>query len=116
MSEQIAVYNAILASGISSTKAIGDGGGTSYIWIGAPAGIEKLEDAAQLSIYANPTSDGIYVNATGMVYIYNMEGQKMLSKEISGNTYVPITNLPNAVYIVQIETTEGVSLQKLIKK
>lgn len=34
--EQTAVYNAILASGVSTTyKAISNGGGVSYIWIGA---------------------------------------------------------------------------------
>lgn len=34
--EQNAVYNALTTSGISTTyKAISDGGGTSYVWIGA---------------------------------------------------------------------------------
>jgi hypothetical protein len=36
LAEQNAVYSAILASGIPNNyKPIGDGGGTSYIWIGA---------------------------------------------------------------------------------
>lgn len=36
LEEQNAIYDAIKASGISSSyKAINDGGGTSYIWIGA---------------------------------------------------------------------------------
>ena len=36
LAEQTAVYNAIVASGISASyKAVADGGGASYIWIGA---------------------------------------------------------------------------------
>jgi Secretion system C-terminal sorting domain/Lectin C-type domain len=36
LSEQTAIYNALTTSGISTTyKAISDGGGTSYVWIGA---------------------------------------------------------------------------------
>lgn len=35
-SEQAAVYNGILAAGVSSVyTSVGDGGGTAYIWIGA---------------------------------------------------------------------------------
>jgi len=79
-----------------------------------PASIKNVSKAT--TIYPNPTSDGIYVNATGTVSIFSADGQKILSNKISGNTYLPLTNLQKGVYVVEIETKAGISQEKLIKK
>jgi len=75
--------------------------------------------SSQKSIYPNPTNDGFFSDAgekAATVSIYNMNGMEMLSKQVTGKTYIDISTLPQGLYIVKISTHDGTVEQKLVKK
>ncbi|MGG5207787.1 T9SS type A sorting domain-containing protein [Chryseobacterium sp. MIQD13] len=70
-----------------------------------------------LVIYPNPVTDYLTVKSDSKVYrieVYDMAGRNMNSK-LNGDK-VDVTNLSSGNYIINIETKEGKSTQKFIKK
>jgi hypothetical protein len=77
------------------------------------------EEAEQstLKISPNPSSSGIFTIATeGQVYITlrNMEQAILLSKEISSNSKIELSNYPKGVYFLETQSTKGSTIKKLI--
>jgi pectate lyase len=72
-----------------------------------------------VSTYPNPTSEGFYVNAgetTALVIIYNISGELLITKTISGKEYIPVDGLRKGTYFVKITTNQGSLTKKLIVK
>ncbi|HLN53949.1 MAG TPA: YCF48-related protein [Lentimicrobium sp.] len=65
----------------------------------------------------NPTRGSIYVTAEsgGVICIYSLNGTRIITTEINGNTEVSISHLPAGIYMVMLSTAEGVRVQKLVK-
>jgi len=59
------------------------------------------------SLYPNPTENGVFVNASGVLSIFSIAGQKLLNQEINGNAYLPLSGLNTGIYVVSIENSEG---------
>ena len=66
-----------------------------------------------LSVYPNPTTNGIYVEGSGdMVRIFSMGGRLVLQQPAFGRTYVDMERLPAGTYIVSL----GKARAKVVKK
>ncbi len=56
---------------------------------------------APLAVHPNPTNSGIYMEAEGLVAIYDSEGRLVLRVAAKGNTFVDLHTLPAGVYLVR---------------
>ncbi len=76
--------------------------------------------ANSISIYPNPTDDGIYINSdsenVNNISIYDLKGNKVLSEKKQRNEYIPMSALSKGIYIITITNEDGVFREKLIKK
>jgi photosystem II stability/assembly factor-like uncharacterized protein len=73
-----------------------------------------------ISIYPNPATDiltletnGIQINA---IEIYSLFGQLIMSKNISNNQTIDLSDLSAGVYIVAIHTEHGTFKKRLVKR
>ena len=70
---------------------------------------------SQLSIYPNPCCDIIYLEGCEIgetINIYNINGQIVMTQNITSNTSLSIAHLSPGVYIIKINN----KITKLIKK
>ena len=82
--------------------------------VAAGTGVNDIENNA--SIYPNPTKNILNVNATSninSVEVFNMMGQKVAAYD-ANDTYTQIntSNLNNGMYLIRINTENGVINQK----
>jgi len=82
------------------------------------AGVEDNE-ATELSIYPNPVSDVLYLNASAPikdVQIFNLQGQ--LVRAISGDVHeISVADMADGVYMIKVITEAGnVTNQKIVKQ
>jgi len=71
-----------------------------------------------ISIYPNPTDKGFYLPkdlAINEVRIINLQGAEVLNGS-DKNNYVDVSSLPKGIYMVLLNSKEGVYKNKLIKK
>ena len=83
----------------------------------ATLGTSETEIKKTLSIYPNPTTDLINVITKDKITdisVYDLSGRKMTIER--ANNFINVKHLQNGTYIINIETTEGKSSQKFIKK
>lgn len=84
-------------------------------------GVSTLDDhTLSFSIFPNPTADYLMVTLSAMsspseIKIFNMLGELVYTAGvISEKTTIDISNLLSGAYIVQVETKDKISRQKLI--
>jgi hypothetical protein len=76
----------------------------------------------EISVYPNPTRNICYIAlpsdfSEGIYTIYNMAGNSIVSKNISSNTEkVDLSNYPNGIYFVKVQSNGNNSTFKVIKK
>lgn len=85
----------------------------------AMSGVEDVEDGlneAKVKIYPNPATDYVTVEGNGVkaVEIYSLAGA-LVASEKAENT-VSVSDLAKGTYLVKVTTTDGVKVEKLIKK
>ncbi|MDR3705111.1 MAG: leucine-rich repeat domain-containing protein [Paludibacteraceae bacterium] len=87
--------------------------------VGLAAGISTNTIEA-ITIYPNPVTDGFNISGLNgvscVITIIDASGKTVLTKEITGNQYVAISELPQGLYIVKIKTDNGTIEKKIIKK
>ena len=68
------------------------------------------------SIYPNPSRDNFTIVCDDMTYIavYNVVGNKIMESNVDSNNYV-INGLESGVYFVDIKTTEGNTVKRIVK-
>ncbi len=72
-----------------------------------------------IDFYPNPVKDRLTVNGlteSGILTLTNLNGSVVLTKQITGNEYVSMSNLPKGIYIAKIETKSFTTEHKIIKK
>jgi hypothetical protein len=72
-----------------------------------------------IAVYPNPVTDGFTVswsNGPATLSICDINGKKLLEKQISENTYLPAGNFSKGLYIVSITTANGATLTKKLVK
>ncbi len=77
---------------------------------------------AEISLYPNPTRSTFNVQAStaiSQVNVYSLSGQEVLNQSYDNNLRtikLDLSNQPNGLYFVQVQTEEGIATQKLIKQ
>ena len=98
------------------TKIIKQGAKLGYDEL-IPVGVEDL-DAASFRVFPNPASDVVNVEADSKinsVSIYNYAGATVYSAKVNElNTSISTSDLAKGVYLIKIETENGMINKKLI--
>ncbi|MFV0573749.1 MAG: T9SS type A sorting domain-containing protein [Xanthomarina gelatinilytica] len=79
--------------------------------------IEEFESDIDVSIYPNPTTDFINIQANfdiNSVEIYSLHGQKVLA--IENQKTINISLLPEGIYFLKVKTEKSTVTKKIIKK
>ena len=79
-----------------------------------------VADPNHLKVYPNPTTSRVTIETEGLTHVelYDNEGRR-LQDYTTGNKRemtIDVSTLPTGVYYLRIHTTDGVTIQKLIKK
>ena len=72
-----------------------------------------------VAIYPNPTNDIIVVTAPigSPITVLNINGQVIKKQLAEGSeTTLNVSDLSAGIYLVQVQTAEGIATQKVIKK
>ncbi|HZH68422.1 MAG TPA: metallophosphoesterase [Chitinophagales bacterium] len=85
--------------------------------------IHEEELSKKITIYPNPAEDYLHVILpdnfkTDLYSIYNVDGKKILTKHINPgqqNLSLPISELPNGMYIIQFKFGEQLVMKNFIK-
>ncbi|WP_415327449.1 T9SS type A sorting domain-containing protein [Chryseobacterium sp. MMS23-Vi53] len=80
-------------------------------------GTSEVKSNAQVGIYPNPTTDYLNIKSNYKILnavIFDAAGRK-INAQLSDNK-INVQNLQTGSYIIEIETKEGISSQKFIKK
>lgn len=80
-------------------------------------GVEEI-DNEEVVIYPNPVDDIVMIETHGRaslqnVIIYDVNGRKVLS---TSESQIDISNLPSGVYLMKIESSDGIFYKKIIKE
>ncbi len=80
-------------------------------------GVEEI-DNEEVVIYPNPVDDIVMLETHGRaslqnVIIYDVNGRKVIS---TSESQIDISNLPSGVYLMKIESSDGIFYKKIIKE
>ena len=82
------------------------------------AGVEE-NNAVTLSIYPNPANNNLTIstnsNSVENVNVYAMNGQLVLSNSLNSKT-IDVSSLEAGVYLIQVQTENGIASQRFIKE
>lgn len=83
-----------------------------------PSGIKSVAaEKGLFKVYPNPASEYISVEGTGKLTLWSVTGSKVLSQQAQGRGYVNLSTLPAGLYILTLETADGLTLnQRIIKR
>lgn len=87
------------------------------IYIGPQAGIEEHD--IQLIIYPNPAHTEIQIQSSTFVQsikIFSATGQLLYSNDHYDLNPINIVNLSNGIYVIQVETVDGIVTRRFIKQ
>ena len=75
--------------------------------------------ASSVRLYPNPTNGILNVEGEGAmtISVMNMLGQKVLKTTANGNTTIDLSGFDSGIYLVRIETENGMKIEKVnVKK
>ena len=77
-------------------------------------GMEEKQGKAQ--VYPNPSTGDFTIACEGIqaISVFSVDGKLLRTTEVSGNEY-RIENLPKGVYVLKIDTENGVIVNKIVK-
>ena len=97
--------------------------GTVYRFCPSPIVVSSKDvelNKTTFEVIPNPAEDIIQLALNGLsasnVQVYNMMGQEMAITEINSNSSISIAHLNAGLYLIQVETEEGILSQKFIKQ
>ena len=112
------------------SKIVIDGKTVEYAWNGdifsgptRTTGIRNsMTDNTKIAIYPNPTKDNFSIDFSilkqaSILRIFNTIGEEIYTEEIAASTTIKdinTSNWTNGIYIIEVETKEGVNTQKLL--
>ena len=73
------------------------------------------ENTNDIQVYPNPTNGLLNVSGNGMmrITVSNMLGQRLMETTTEGNATLDLNDCSQGIYIVRIETSNGVKVQKV---
>jgi hypothetical protein len=86
----------------------------------APGSVDIVKGggAASFVVYPNPVTQGnsLYLNETGSLTIFTLQGSEILNKEIHGAAHISTAALEAGSYILRLSNADGIKQAKLIVK
>ena len=89
-------------------------------------GVGTIAEGCQMRLYPNPAmdmvvvemNDGQEVAKDGRVTLYDMAGRELMSVPTNGSAYcrLDLGSLPQGVYLVRVQTSEGVASRQLVRQ
>jgi len=86
---------------------------------GNSVGINELSNSLKSSVYPNPATCNITIEAPqqAVIEISNIQGQLIKTFATTGNkTIVDVSALQGGVYVVEVKTEKGIEVRKFIKE
>jgi len=89
--------------------------------IGIPTGVSTTLPNSAIEIYPNPASDNVYISGlkqNSLLNLYTLTGQLVWSENsVSHNltTEIPVSNLPNGIYFLKVQSADGGIVTKKIE-
>jgi len=87
--------------------------------ISCPSGVNELNDPINISIYPNPVTNSLTIEAPQktIIEIRNIQGQIIKTVNTTEKqTSIDIANLSDGVYIIKVKTEKGTAVKKFIKE
>ena len=80
-----------------------------------PNDVAEVELDGSIQIYPNPTNGLLNVSGNGTMHITvsDLLGQKIMEVNVEGNTTLDLNGNESGIYLVRIENTNGVMVQKV---
>ena len=77
--------------------------------------VEEPESTSIISVFPNPTDGLLHIEGQGTMHISvsNLLGQKLMEAEAEGNTTLDMGRFESGMYLIRVETEEGVTVQKM---
>ena len=104
----------VIANGISSNPY-------TFVYSLCSADINQYATNMQVNVYPNPAYEDIYITSAqhklSEISITDMLGRELTNEKkeiLNYETQMSIANLPNGVYFVNVKTSEGVSVHKIV--
>ena len=83
------------------------------------ASIEENKVTQELLVYPNPTNSVLNIDTKGerilSIRIFNISGQ-LINSELNSDNTIDVSQFNNGMYIIQVETDNGVALSRFIKQ
>ena len=112
----ISNVKAITAS--ESILAVNTAGDSTIIYQDASGIADILVNNNSISLFPNPAKNNIAINSNGIkiksVKMFNMLGKNEV--DLKGNININLTDYPSGMYMLQIETENGVVVKKFAKQ
>jgi len=67
-----------------------------------------------VTVYPNPVASVLNISETANVVVYTISGQEVIN--VANTTSVNVANLDAGVYFIQVQTQEGTTVEKIVKK
>lgn len=80
---------------------------------------EQTKNENNISVYPNPATDNLNIEASppAVIKITNIQGQLIKTLSSSDNiTYVDVSAFPGGMYFVEVKTENGVEVEKFLKE
>lgn len=80
---------------------------------------QKADDASAITIYPNPVTNAFNLNtseANVQIFVFDLSGSLLLSKQMSGSDPVDVSFLSGGVYMAKIVTDKATVTRKFVKR
>lgn len=91
----------------------------AYEYQPSTAGITEKNKVKELSVYPNPTNSILSIDTKGEeilgIKVYNIAG-KQINSTLNKNSTLDVSSFQNGIYILQVQTQNGITLSRFIKQ
>lgn len=85
-----------------------------------PLSVEDMTGSKNVTVYPNPTNGVLNIQSTekiNFMKLTEISGKSVINKKATNNKeHLDLSNLPNGVYVLTVETNAGKTTKKIIKK
>lgn len=78
-----------------------------------------MDENKLVQVFPNPVKDGFRISGikgNSTLWLTDINGKLLLTKEIENNEYISAKSLPTGVYILRINSKAGILVKKLVKE
>jgi hypothetical protein len=94
-------------------------GDSTYNYFHTVMGINEVSNVFNISIYPNPATDNLTIEAppSTVIEITNIQGRLIKTFTATGNkTNISVSAFTSGVYILELRTEKGIKVKKFVKE